>query len=65
LHAGDLMSARVIGDIIVAADGQRTQTAADLAAVSEDTGVGNKVTLRIIRGDAEPEVKVRAVDLGT
>jgi 2-alkenal reductase len=54
-----------VGDIIVAADGQRTQTAADLAAVFEDTGVGKDVTLRIVRGDAEREVKVRVIDLGT
>jgi 2-alkenal reductase len=64
IHPFDPRSAAV-GDIIVAADGQRTQTAADLAAVLEDTGVGNEVTLRIIRGDAEREVKVRVIDLGT
>jgi 2-alkenal reductase len=34
-----------VGDIIIAADGQRTQTAADLAAVFEDAGVGTEVTL--------------------
>jgi 2-alkenal reductase len=55
-----------VGDIIiVAADGQRTQTAADLAAVFEDAGVGKEVTLKIVRGDAEREVKVRLIDLGT
>jgi 2-alkenal reductase len=54
-----------VGDIIVAADGQRTQTAADLAEVFEDVGVGHEVTLRIVRGDAEREVKVRVIDLGT
>jgi 2-alkenal reductase len=53
------------GDIIVAAGGQRTQTAADLAAVFEDAGVGKEVTLKIVRGDTEREVKVRVIDLGT
>jgi 2-alkenal reductase len=54
-----------VGDIIVAAGGQRTQTAADLAAVFEDAGVGKEVTLKIVRGDTEREVKVRVIDLGT
>jgi 2-alkenal reductase len=54
-----------VGDIIVAADGQRTQTAADLAAVLEAAGIGNDVTLKVIRGDAERDVKVRVIDLGT
>jgi 2-alkenal reductase len=59
----DLQSGTV-GDIIVAADGQRTQTAADLAAVFENAGVGTDITLKIVRGDAEREVKVRLIDLG-
>jgi S1-C subfamily serine protease len=54
-----------VGDIIVAADGQRTQTAAALAAVFEDAGVGQDITLKIVRGDAEREVEVRLIDLGT
>ena len=53
-----------VGDIIVAADGQRTQTAADLAAVFEDAGVGKDVTLKIVSGDAEREMTVRLIDLG-
>jgi S1-C subfamily serine protease len=51
--------------IIVATNGQRTQTAADLAGVFEDTGVGKDVTLKLVRGDAEREVTVRLIDLGT
>jgi 2-alkenal reductase len=54
-----------VGDIIVAANGQRTQTAAELAAVFEDVGVGKESTLKIVRGDAEREVKVRLTDLST
>ena len=54
-----------VGDIIIAADGQRTQTAAELAAVFEEVGGGKDVTLTVVRGDAEREVKVRLIDLGT
>jgi 2-alkenal reductase len=53
-----------VGDIIIAADGQRTPTAADLTAVFADAGVGTEVTLTIVRGDAERKVKVRLIDLG-
>ena len=56
--------AGTIGDIIVAADGKATQTLADLAAALEDAGVGKDVTLKVLRGDAEREVKVRVIDLG-
>src|SRR5919109_997863 len=52
-----------VGDIIVAANGQRTPTAADLTTVFDETGVGHEVALKIVRGDAEREVKVRGVDL--
>jgi 2-alkenal reductase len=53
-----------VGDIIVAANGQRTQTAAELAAVLEDVGVGRDVTLKIVRGDAAREVTVHVTDQG-
>jgi 2-alkenal reductase len=54
-----------VGDIIIAADGRSTETVVDLAAVFEEVGVGNEVTLTIVRGDAEREVKVHVIDLGT
>jgi 2-alkenal reductase len=53
------------GDIIIAAEGQPTRTAADLAAVFQDAGVGKEFTLTIVRGNAEREVRVRLIDLGT
>jgi hypothetical protein len=33
--------------------------------VFEDAGVGKDVALKITRGDAERELKVRVIDLGT
>jgi 2-alkenal reductase len=53
-----------VGDIIVAADGQPTKTIADLAEVLERAGIGGQVTLRLLRGEAQREVKVGVVDLG-
>jgi 2-alkenal reductase len=64
IHPYDPRSGAV-GDIIVAAGDRRTQTAADLAAALEDAGVGKDVTLRIVRGNVEREMKVRVIDLGT
>jgi len=51
------------GDVIVSAEGKPTMTLADLAAVLEEAGVGNSVTLKLRRGDAEREVKLRVIDL--
>jgi len=51
------------GDVIVAADGKPTVTLADLAAALEDAGVGKDVTLKVLRGSQEREVKVRVIDL--
>src|SRR5207302_11388050 len=53
-----------IGDIIVAVDGKPIATLADLAAALEDAGIGKEVTMKVLRGDAERETKVRVVDLG-
>jgi 2-alkenal reductase len=64
IHPYDPRSGAV-GDIIVAAGDRRTQTAADLAAALEDAGVGKDVTLRIVRGNVEREMKVRVINLGT
>jgi 2-alkenal reductase len=51
------------GDIIVAADGKPTPTLADLAQALDDAGIGKEVTVRLKRGNAEREAKVRVVDL--
>jgi 2-alkenal reductase len=51
------------GDIIIAANGKETPTLADLAAVLDEVGIGNEVTLRVRRGRDEREVKTRVVDL--
>jgi S1-C subfamily serine protease len=48
----------------VAVDGQPTQTAANLAAALEEAGVGTEVVLKVVRGSAERDVKVRLIDLG-
>ncbi|HEY0336722.1 MAG TPA: trypsin-like peptidase domain-containing protein [Burkholderiales bacterium] len=51
------------GDIIVAVNGKRTITVADLAAALEEAGVGNEVAAKVRRGNQEREVKMRVVDL--
>lgn len=51
------------GDAIVAVDGKPTLTLADLAAALDESGVGKDVTLKLQRGTAEREVKVRIIDL--
>jgi 2-alkenal reductase len=53
-----------VGDIIVAAQGRRTPTAADLTAVLQEAGVGTQVSLTIIRGEAQREATVEVIDLG-
>jgi 2-alkenal reductase len=52
------------GDIIVAANGKAIMALADLAAVLQDVGVGNEVTLKLQRGDSQREAKLRVIDLG-
>jgi 2-alkenal reductase len=53
-----------VGDIIVGVNDTPVQTLADLASVLEDAGVGKDVTLKVVRGDAQRETKVRVIDLG-
>jgi 2-alkenal reductase len=55
---------RQVGDVIVAVGDKPTPTLADLAAALEDVGVGNEATLKVVRGEAVREVKVRVVDVG-
>jgi 2-alkenal reductase len=51
------------GDTIVAVEGKPTYTLADLAAALDDAGVGKDVTIKLQRGNAQREVKVRVIDL--
>ncbi len=53
-----------IGDIVVGAEGKTVQSLADLAAILDEAGVGKDVTLKVLRGNEEREVKVRVIDLG-
>jgi 2-alkenal reductase len=53
-----------IGDIIIAANGKETPSVADLAEVLESAGIGNEVTLEVVRGKEQRKVTVRVIDLG-
>ena len=46
------------GDVIMAADGKRLETSADLLAVRRDYQIGDTVTLTIFRGDMVFDVEV-------
>jgi 2-alkenal reductase len=52
------------GDVIVAAAGKPVESVADLAAVLDEVGIGNEVTLRVQRGEMLADVNVRIIDLG-
>jgi len=52
-----------VGDIIVALDGKPVETLADLAAGLDEAGVGKKVVLSVIRGNAQRDIATRVVDL--
>jgi 2-alkenal reductase len=52
-----------LGDVIVAAEGKPVATVADLAAVLERVGIGNKVRLTLSRGGARREVSATVQDI--
>jgi S1-C subfamily serine protease len=53
-----------LGDVIVAAEGKPVATVADLAAVLERVGIGNKVRLTLMRNGARREVSATVQDIG-
>jgi S1-C subfamily serine protease len=52
-----------LGDVIVAAEGKPVATVADLAAVLERVGIGNKVRLTLVRGGNRREVSATVQDI--
>jgi 2-alkenal reductase len=52
-----------VGDIIVAVNGRRTYSIAELAAELGDAGIGHKVELTILRGGTQRKVTVSVVDI--
>ncbi|MDX1656740.1 MAG: trypsin-like peptidase domain-containing protein [Candidatus Competibacteraceae bacterium] len=53
-----------LGDIITHVDGQRVESVADLAAILQDVGVGNTVTLTVMRHGERRQVEVEVMDIG-
>jgi len=53
----------VLGDVILAVDGESVPTLDDMAAAFEDTGVDVTVTLTVEREGRRREIQVRLVDL--
>lgn len=64
----DLRAARIVdhqidwGDVIVALDGKQIEETGDLFAILEDYAAGDRVKLRLRRGEAEREIEVRLLD---
>jgi S1-C subfamily serine protease len=52
-----------LGDVIVEAEGKPVATLADLAAVLEQVGIGNKVRLTLSRGGSRREVVATVQDI--
>jgi 2-alkenal reductase len=53
----------VVRDVITAANGQSVHSISDLAAMFEEAGVGNAVTLTVERGGQSRSVKVTVADI--
>lgn len=54
----------ILGDVIIAAQGEPVRRLADLTNTLDTVGVGNTVTLTIQRGDQRVEVPVAVEDIG-
>lgn len=55
---------RVLGDVIVAADGAPVRQLADLLRVLEAKGVGKDIRLTVLRGEAQRTLTVPIIDIG-
>ncbi len=55
--------ARRLGDVIVAVNGRKTESTAQLAAELDRVGVGGEAELTVQRGEAQRKVRVRVIDL--
>jgi len=53
-----------LGDVIVAVNGVRVDTAAELSAALDKVGIGNKVTLTVERDGARRQVELDIIDIG-
>jgi 2-alkenal reductase len=62
LRPADLATAR-IGDVIVAIDGHRVHSIAELAAELTKIGIGNKAELTLVRDGKEHKVTLAVVDI--
>ncbi len=54
---------RSLGDVITHAEGQEVASVADLAAVLEEVGIGNRATLKVRRDGESREVEVKVTDI--
>jgi len=52
-----------LGDVITHVAGQEVKTVADLAAVLQEIGIGNRVELTVVRGGQERTVSVEVMDI--
>ena len=55
---------RLLGDTIVSVDGRRVQSIADLADALQTIGIGNTVTLNVLRDGKTRTVNVKVLDIG-
>ncbi|MCB1511746.1 MAG: trypsin-like peptidase domain-containing protein [Hyphomicrobiaceae bacterium] len=63
LRGLDLQNDR-IGDIIMAVNGQRTRSIAELSRALETVGIGKSAKLTILRGNTQQTISVEVIDIG-
>jgi 2-alkenal reductase len=54
----------VVGDVIVGADGKPVSRLADLTIALEEAGVGNEITLEVIRNGGRETIRTEVADVG-